>query len=278
MNTLFISDLDGTLLDSQAQVSEYTAGVINSLIEKGMYFAFATARSIYSAKPITASLKINAPCILMNGVSIYELRCGTYLNNEFIPVETSAEIISAFKKYGVKCFMYKIHEDVLTACYTEITSQVMRSFAEVRKNKFNKPFVRYGTLEEAADEEVVYYTTTGEYEALLPVKTEVDSIAGADCAFYEDTYTNKWYLEIFSSKASKANGIKKLRRDYGFDKVVCFGDNLNDIPMFQESDIRVAVANARNEVKNAADFIAPSNDDDGVARWLYDHENYLKGI
>lgn len=272
MKRLYISDLDGTLLDSNAKVTDFTAETINALIDKGMYFTFATARSVYSAKPITSAVKINVPCILMNGVSIYDIGRDIYVSNRFIGRSTSEKIIEAFEKNGVKCFMYKIHCGVLTACFTEITSRVMYSFAEVRKNKYYKPFVQYRTLEEAADDEVVYYTTTGGYEELLPVKSEIDLIEEADCAFYEDIYNRKWYLEIFSKDASKYNGVKLLRENYGFDEIVCFGDNLNDIPMFRASDIRVAVANAKDEVRSQADFTALSNNEDGVARWLL--ENY----
>ena len=76
---LYITDLDGTLLNSKGEVSENTIKKINSLTEKGIYFTFATARSVYSAKLITAGLNINIPYLLMNGVSIYDPVCNTYI-------------------------------------------------------------------------------------------------------------------------------------------------------------------------------------------------------
>ena len=89
-----------------------------------------------------------------------------------------------------------------------------------------------------------------------------------DIAFYLDVYNGAWYLEIFSHKASKANGIRFIREHYGFSKVVAFGDNLNDLPMFEQADVKVAVGNARDEVKAAADYVIGTNDNDGVAEWL----------
>lgn len=269
---LYISDLDGTLLDNNAGISDFTAGTINKLIEKGMYFTFATARSVYSAKPITSGLNINIPYILMNGVSIYNPENNSYIRNNYIQPEVSAEIIGVFKKHDLKCFMYKIHDDVLTAYFTEINSQVMNSFAEVRKNNYNKPFVQCTDLADHADSETVYFTVTGEYERLFPVKSAVENIKGVNHAFYRDTYTGKYYLEIFSESASKANGIKYLRNKYGFDEVVCFGDNFNDMAMFGESDVKIAVGNAVPELKELADFVALPNENDGVAKWL--SENY----
>lgn len=254
-------------MNSNAVISEKTIQTTNTFIRGGGFFTFATARSIYSAVPKTAGIGINVPCILMNGVSIYDIKNDCYVKNEFIPVEASAEVLRAFERHGVHCFMYRIEAGILTCYYSELTTNVMRSFAEVRKYEYKKPFVQC-RLADHADENTVYFTTTGEYEKLLPVKLEAEKIPGVDLAFYLDIYNGAWYLEIFSHKASKANGIRFIREKYAFDKVVAFGDNLNDLPMFAEADIKVAVGNARDEVRAAADYIIGTNDEDGVAEWL----------
>ena len=267
MKTLYVSDLDGTLLDPSPKITSRTAETLNSLIAKGMKFTFATARSIYSAVPITSALDINVPCILMNGVSIYDIVNERYIKNEFIAPEDSAEILRIFGKYGIHCFMYRIDNGILTCYYSELTTKVMQSFAEVRKHEYKKPFVQC-RLADYADEYTVYFTTTGPYEELLPVKLEAEKIAGVNIAFYLDVYNGAWYLEIFSHKASKANALRFLRKNYGFDKVVAFGDNLNDLPMFEQADTKIAVGNARDEVKAAADIVIGTNDNDGVAEYL----------
>ncbi len=272
MKHLYITDLDGTLLNNSGHLSERTVCIVNDLIEKGMYFTFATARSVYSAKPITSSLNINVPYILMNGVSIYNPENNTYIKNEYIQSEVSSEIIRVFEENNVRCFMYRTEKNILTAYFTEITTQVMQSFAESRKNNYNKPFVQCTDLADVADDKTVYFTTTGDYEKILPVKNAVENIKGVNYAFYRDTYTGKYFLEIFSENASKANGIKYLRNEYGFDKVVCFGDNLNDMAMFGEADVKIAVGNAVSELKKLADFVVLPNENDGVAEWLA--ENY----
>ncbi|MDE5835218.1 MAG: HAD family hydrolase [Ruminococcus sp.] len=272
MKHLYITDLDGTLLNNSGHLSERTVCIVNDLIEKGMYFTFATARSVYSAKPITSSLNINVPYILMNGVSIYNPENDKYIKNEYIQPEVSSEIIRVFEENNVRCFMYRTEKNILIVYFTEITTQVMQSFAESRKNNYNKPFVQCTDLADVADDKTVYFTTTGDYEKILPVKNAVENIKGVNYAFYRDTYTGKYFLEIFSENASKANGIKYLRKEYGFDKVVCFGDNLNDMAMFGESDVKIAVGNAVPELKKLADFVVLSNENNGVAEWLA--ENY----
>lgn len=265
--TLFISDLDGTLLSPKPEITLHTAEIINSLTAKGMDFTFATARSIYSAIPITSALDINVPCILMNGVSIYDIKNESYIKNEFIDPADSAEILRSFEKHGVHCFMYRIEEGSLICYYSELTTKVMQSFAEVRKHEYKKPFVQC-RLADHADGCTVYFTTTGPYEELLPVKEEIERLPGVDIAFYLDVYNGAWYLELFSHRASKANGIRFIRERYGFERVVAFGDNLNDLPMFEQADVKIAVGNAREEVKAAADIVIGTNDKDGVAEWL----------
>ncbi len=269
--TLYISDLDGTLLSPEPAITRETAEIINSIIANGMNFTFATARSIYSALPITAALDINVPCILMNGVSIYDIRNDKYIKNEFIEPAASAEVLRAFGRHGVECFMYRIDKGILTCYYSELTTKVMQSFAEVRKHEYKKPFVQC-RLEDNADEYAVYFTSTGPYETLYPVKQEVDKIAGVDHAFYLDVYNNSWYLEVFSHRASKSNGLRFLRENYGFDEIAAFGDNLNDLSMFDEADLKIAVGNARDEVKSAADIVIGSNSENGVAKWLRSHK------
>ena len=268
MKRLYISDLDGTLLSPKPEITTHTAEIMNALAGKGMDFTFATARSIYSAVPITSALDINVPCILMNGVSVYDIRNGSYVRNEFIDPALSARLLEIYKRHGVECFMYRIDNGALTCYYSQLTSRVMQSFAEVRKHEYKKPFVQVPRLADFANSDTVYFTTTGPHDDLFPLKCEIEKIRGASHAFYLDVYNGEWYLEVFSDKASKANGIRFLRERYGFDKVVAFGDNLNDLSLFEEADVKIAVGNAKEELRAAADIVIGTNADNGVAEWL----------
>lgn len=265
--TLFITDLDGTLLNSQAELSDFTVNTINSLIEKGMYFTYATARTEYSAGSITERLNINVPCICNNGAEIYDRLSGKYVRKSDIPIESAAKIIDAFAENDVGMFMFKFRGEKFGTCYTEKLNEYMRDYVETR-SKTAQPLWKCADFHSENDGSVVYLTSTGDYEKLLPIERIAAAVKGLDHVFYEDTYTGKYYLEIFSENASKANGLKFLREEYGFDKIVAFGDNLNDLSMFRVADVKIAVGNAKDELKKAADFIIGSNDDDGVARCL----------
>ncbi|HEX9060214.1 MAG TPA: HAD hydrolase family protein, partial [Clostridia bacterium] len=71
LQNLYISDLDGTLLNSSKEVSKYSKDIINALIKDGMKFSVATARTSGTVVKILSELNINVPLVLMNGVAIY---------------------------------------------------------------------------------------------------------------------------------------------------------------------------------------------------------------
>lgn len=271
---LFISDLDGTLLNSKGELSDYTINTLNNLIENGIYFTFATARTIYSAKPLTERLNINVPCILNNGASVYDMHSGEYVKKSYFQRKTAEKVLSAFRNNGVYCFVFRFIDEILVTCYDKITSEIMQKYVDERKGQYEKPFRECDDLAGEIDEKVIYINAMGDYETLLPIKNAVAEIDGADFAFYKDTYTDCWFLETFSSEASKANGIKFLREKYGFTKVIAFGDNFNDLSMFKEADTKIAVGNAKPELKEKADLIIDTNDNNGVADWIDREVNF----
>lgn len=277
MKELLITDLDGTLLDSNGRLSDITAKIINRFISSGGAFTFATARTASSAVKITEKLNINTPCVLMNGVSIYDIQKKKYIKNEYINKNAAVTVADTFKQCNIRPFMYKIKNNRLFAMYTGFDNQQMYEFFLLRRNKYDKPFIKCTDFACETDENVVYFTTLGKYENLAPVKTLLDKIDDISCAFYRDVYNKGlWFLEVFSNRASKLNGVNFLKNYCKFDFVTCFGDNLNDLPMFSICDKRIAVGNAKEEVKSAADEVIDCNDTDSVAFWI--KKNYMKGF
>lgn len=266
--TLYISDLDGTLFDPTGKLSGRTVEILNRLIGEGMNFTFATARTIYSAKPLTKALHINVPCILNNGASVYDLACGEYVKNAYIPTDTAEKLIRAFHENGIRCFVFKFVDGKLCTCYDNVDNEIMQAYIAERRGRFEQPFIKCGDVLDCLDGTQIYINSTGDHEKLLPVKNRAAELENTDYAFYEDNYSKDWYLETFSAEASKANGIRFLREKYGFERVVAFGDNLNDLSMFSQADVKIAVENAHPDVKKAADIIIGSNASDGVAEYL----------
>ena len=110
---------------------------------------------------------------------------------------------------------------------------------------------------------------TGVQTCALPIYDALKENEKLNITYYYDVYDPKlWYLEVFSSMASKEQGVRYLRENYGFDFVTAFGDNTNDLPMFKAADKRVAVKNACKEVLEDCDEVTGTNEEDGVAEYL----------
>lgn len=94
MKTLYISDLDGTLLNRSAELSEYAANTLNAMTAKGLCFSIATARTFVSTSKILSRLKLPIPIILMNGVLTYDMKRQNYKKiNTLAPEITTVSAI-----------------------------------------------------------------------------------------------------------------------------------------------------------------------------------------
>ncbi len=269
MKKLFVTDLDGTFLDPRAAVSEKSAKIINNFIKNGGHFTFATARTAVSASQIMKDVFVNVPCILMNGVSIYDLSEKRYIKNEYFSSKDSKKIAEIFSDCGVIPFMYKIENEKLDTYYYDFNCREMYDFFIMCKNDPNRSFYKCDSLIDAADNMTIYFSVQGSHDKLQKAADILAKTNICSFAFYRDVYnTEIWFLEVFSKNASKSNGINFIKDYGGFEHITCFGDNLNDLPMFEVCDKKIAVSNAKDEIKKAADEIIGSNTDDAVAVYI----------
>lgn len=271
MKTLYISDLDGTLLNRNAEISEYTEKSLCRLIENGLNFSVATARTAATTLQMVNGIPIRVPIILMNGASIYDIQNNTYVKTYFVEKASVQQLFSAIRRHNVTGFVYIIEDDILSTWYEQVNSDHTRRFIEERIQKYGKQFTQIDDFAGLADKPVLYYSVCDVKEKLVPLQEELCRIQDLHVEFYRDVYEEGyWYLEACSADASKYNAVNFLREEYGFDKVVSFGDNLNDLPMFLASDESYAVANAKPEVKQKATSVITGNDEDGVVKRLLD--------
>lgn len=264
MSTLYVSDLDGTLLRSDEKTSEYTNNVINSLTERGMFFSYATARSLITAKKATSGINAKIPLIVYNGAFVIDnLSDDILIENYFDDgVNLVLEDLFANKVYPI-VYAY-IDGKEKFSFIPELCSRGTNKFLESRKGD-----IRTNAVEEINDlrsGKIFYITCIDEAEKLEPLyKKYKDSY---HCVYQTDIYTKEQWLEIMPLNASKARAVKQLQSLLKCEKLVVFGDGKNDIDMFELADESYAVENAHEDLKKIATSIIASNDEDGVARWL----------
>lgn len=276
MKTLFVSDLDGTLFGNNAELSDYTVYTINKLIDGGLNFTIATARSPWSIVKLQG-LKINIPAVLLNGVCVYDIRKSLFVHTEPIEEPLFKKLLQIIHEHDLSGFLYMKKDNSIEVFYENIRTPNALAFMQERKTLYGKKFTRAYPFTEYDFTGMlpVYYTVSTRLEALEPFYKKVKSLEGLRAEFYQDIYNeNLWFLELLSDKASKSHALNFIKKTYGFDRVVVFGDNLNDLPMFALADYCVAVGNAHEDVKSRADEVIKSNTENGVADWLL--ENYKR--
>jgi Cof subfamily protein (haloacid dehalogenase superfamily) len=268
-NTLYISDLDGTLLNGSAELSEYTANAVNAMIAKGVNFSVATARTLASAAKILSGLSLRLPIILMNGVLIYDMERRRYTQVNTLAPKTVSAVIDTLRQFEITGFMYELKDGELMTYHESLEKKPLRDFVEERITRYNKSFRHTDSFAGVSAEHIIYFALLDTHERLKPVDEALARLVGLSSTFYNDIYNpDLWYLEIFNAESSKQNAVNTMRKEYGYERIVGFGDNFNDLPMFAACDVRVAPENAKPEVKAAADYICGANNDDGVAKWL----------
>jgi Cof subfamily protein (haloacid dehalogenase superfamily) len=291
---LYVSDLDGTLLNGDALLNEDVPERLNCLIDKGICFTVATARTYATVNSIMKDVNLTCPMILMNGVMIYDPVKKSCIHAEIIERDSVEYILKGRKKFGVTGFAYalspEISEDHLKSEETSVTSSVgrvgksgrkmatyyekiatqhMEKFYTERRDLYHKPFSKVEKLEDISGEDIIYFSICYEEEVLRPFYEYLKKDERLNLNFYKDVYGDGlWYLEISHKNASKYYGIQKLRKFLHPAAITGMGDNLNDIPLFEACDRSCAVGNAHKEVKERADYILDTNLNAGVVKFL----------
>ena len=271
--TLYVTDLDGTLLNRQDRISPFSIEAINGLVAKGMLFTYATARSLVSASKVTAGLSTNIPIIAYNGAFILQPSSGSILSKEDFSPEDRDRIRETLTAHGISPLVYAFIDGAEKVSWIpENENDGVRRYLSQRPG--DPRFRAVHDPESLYAGDMFYFTCIGEKEELQPIYDIFSRDSRCRCTMQQELYRPEYWCEIMPARASKANAIRKLKEMWSCEKVVSFGDAVNDLPMFAVSDESYAVENAVDELKAAATGIIESNEDDGVAKWLIAHARF----
>lgn len=268
---IYVSDLDGTLLHSNEQISEYSCKVLNDLVDKGMIFSYATARSAITSEKVTKGLNAKIPLIVYNGAFILDNETKNRLITNVFSDEEKNNIWQLLRDNEVFPIVYSlINEKEKYSYLRHKVNNGMKLFLDSRKNDIrDNPL---GNMKEVINGKVFYFTCIDSEKKLFSLYNALKN--KYYCVYQKDIYTKTQWLEIMPKSVTKANAILQLKKMYNCDKIISFGDGKNDIPMFEISDECYAVDNADSELKKIATGIIESNDNDGVVKWLLNNVKF----
>lgn len=261
MIRLIVSDLDGTLLRDDHTLSEYTKAVIHKVSEQGIDFMLATGRIFGGARQYAKELKLNTPILACNGALIKEAS-GKLLYGKPMTDETLGEVFRLltdqnyyFHCYGEDSFYTRKFGNNLSAFYSfnnDLPEEERFPMVEIEPMELLGKDTIYKVLARCKGEE--------ERKALYRDLTEITGTS----------VTVSWHntFDICADEVSKATAIQRYADKYGIrqSEILCFGDNYNDMDMLQYAGVGVAVVNGVKELKEAADYVTASNNEDGVAK------------
>lgn len=273
MKTIYVvTDLDGTLLRPDATLSDLTTEVITELLDTGHVISYATARSWISSQAVVGTITWQHPVVLYNGALLYDPVGGVKLDGAFLDAGLANELIAFGKAYGLCPLLFALDEqDVERVLHEPLVRSGDLQFKASRPQ--DPRFREINALHCPDGFQTLLLTYIGLYEELAPLHEVLKRTYGEQIHIHmmPDGYLrDQYFLELSDPQANKSSGLNMWARNVGClsEEVIVFGDNLNDIGLFEAGGTRIAVGNAQPELKAIADQVIEANTEDGVARYL----------
>lgn len=261
MYKLAIFDLDGTLLNSKHKISKSSMKALQMLKEKNIKVTIATGRSNELIKPFLNQLNMKDDVITSNGSVIGHPDKKEMLYEAIIPKDEVRKVLELCRKY---------HHDFLIYTSKAIVarSQDWRRFLKEKGQKSNDEFNAKILIIEDIDDIIDNYNVN----KILMIERDIEQYETMKQRVQEftavgHTQSTKAYLDIVPLNNSKGKAVRILCKKLNIDlsEVAAFGDQMNDISMLEIAGLSIAMGNAVNQVKDIADYITLSNDENGIA-------------
>ncbi|GFR39306.1 5-amino-6-(5-phospho-D-ribitylamino)uracil phosphatase YcsE [Insulibacter thermoxylanivorax] len=230
-------DMDGTLLNEQSQISAANLQVIRECSQLGVTVCLSTGRGIYNVSPYIDEIQIELPIVAANGSEVWEHR-----EKLITRITMDADLVEELRNWALQ-------HDVW---YWGSTTEQVFNKDTWSEDPYAEQWLKFGV-----------YTENVELLTELRQRAE-------DMGRFEITNSHPYNLEFNPRGVNKAAGLAILceRLGYEMSQIIAVGDSLNDLAMIREAGLGIAMGNAQDEVKEAADMVTLSNNEDGVAHIL----------
>jgi len=273
--TLYVSDLDGTLLDPQGRLADSTRAGLTRLLDQGLLFTVASARHVMSIRQLLGNLPLRLPVISSNGAYISDMASGRHeLVNTMAP-EMAQAIHALVRRHGLMPFVSTHGPEGDRLYYESVHNEAQQAFVDERLNNLVRDprLRRIDRMQDALHDPAVTLVVLDREAPLLALQAEIEALCGdaVETHLAPDIYRPGWpWLTVHDRRATKDQAIRTLAERYGLQEreVVVFGDHVNDIKMLRAADRGIAVANAIDAVKQEAHTIIGPHHEDAVLRFL----------
>lgn len=258
-------DMDGTLLNTNKNISKRNLQAIEKAHELGVNIAICTGRIFTSANYYGELIGVKAPIIASNGAYIREPESNDAIYKSVLGLDNCCEILSVLKKYSIVPHFF-----TSDSIFTEELKYFSAYYNEENKNREKKHQI---SIEITKKWEEIFKRYETEIIKVVAADDDKDKILAAKLEFkelnsFEVVSSHSNNFEVMSKNTSKGRAVKILSDFYNIspEEVICIGDNENDISMIEFAGLGVAMGNGEESVKTIADYITDTNDEDGVGK------------
>jgi len=265
---LVVFDLDGTLLNNQQQITQFTRDTLVKLKEQGIGYTVATGRTKHAAKKCIEGVDFSLPHVYKNGVLVWQPEHEAYSHQNLLSSEEIHDILQSFAEHGVTPFVFTLEEGGRhTVFHPTVQTDACRAFlTELTENR-GLTALPLSAL--PGDIGITNISALGAKEPAEAIHQALDDhdhlMAYIGGSMYNNNYS---WIDIHHSEASKGGALEMIKLPLGVERIICFGDSDNDLSMFEMADEAYAPANALPEVKALATSVIEHHNDDGIARFL----------
>lgn len=250
-------DLDGTLLNSKHQLSDRNKKAIKKALEQGVQVVIATGKTRYAAEKLIEELALTSPGVYMQGLMIYN-GDGTIRNRVVMEKNIARHVITFAEDRG---FGVLAHSD--NRILTRRADEVAEKLAE-----YGEPAAEsVGALQNILDStEINKLLLYGQESKIAALRWQLSKQLNG--SIHLTRAQVEGILEILPANTSKGKAVMRVMKDLNIppENVMAIGDGENDIEMLQAVGTSVAIGNAVQPLKDVADQVVASNDEDGVAQ------------
>lgn len=258
---VLILDVDGTLVNSQKEITETTKNAVIDAQERGKKIAIATGRAISGVRHIVREIALaehGGFVIANNGTTVVNCKTGENIYNHTIGKEFISRVYDAAKELGVGiCVYHDQAKEIISGngINTYIENDAKACQVTLRETNHFVKEIHFP---------VNKFLLVGEPARMVEVEKQMKERFGSQLNIFR---SDPYYVEVLPKFVDKGTAVEKLMKhlDVNKEKVICMGDSYNDLAMLRKAGLGVAMGNAQEEVKEAADLVTVSNDEDGVA-------------
>jgi Cof subfamily protein (haloacid dehalogenase superfamily) len=249
-------DLDGTLLNRHAQVSERNSDCLKKLVALGVHVVIATGRPVESIRRLVASIQSPSPVISLSGSMVHKSLYGESLASQIIPFETMHSLLEVCRKTeGVRNILL----DEAEGFYALQDDPVIDEFIGMYGKK--PTLFTYDNVPQGPVLSILVHAREDRRTVYQALQEQF-----ADLVHF--TYFREYpWIELSAFESNKGQAMSIVCQHLGLstDEVIAIGDGANDLEMIAGAGLGIAMINGDDEVKAVADRVAPHHNQDGVA-------------